>query len=151
MPKTLLKEYSNRHPGMLGVITRVVAYSIGLGSSMLISDVVFRDGNAATISVFILFAAVFELLWNTPATLRLEKAIQDQCMLCSPGGSPERIRSCECTDCPLYAVRPFQCWPRYRVRLFIYILCVFGIGAVGFLLTRESDALCAHHKMESRK
>lgn len=146
----LCKSHAATHPGMLGIVCRVVCYTIGVLVSLLVADNIFEDGYTATASVFILFSAMFELLWNTPATNSLENAVHEACMSCEPGGTPERIAKCYHRECPLNSVRPYQLVSGYRLRLFVYILCVLGIGAIGFCLAKQSDAV-AHPKHELKK
>jgi len=129
-----IKIHTALHPGMLGVVGRVICYTIGVVASMLVSDGIFNDGYSATISAFLLFAVVFELLWNNPAATCYEKAIHSHCMACQPGGTPERIMNCPQTECPLHSVRPYQLFSVVRLRLLAYIICVIGIGVVGFVL-----------------
>lgn len=145
-----VKAHAVKHPGVMSVITRASFYTLGVITSLYVSDGIFNDGYTATISTFMLFAVVFELLWNTPASLKLENCIKNHCMACGPGGSPERIANCEQTSCPLYQVRPYQAVAPYRLRLFCYILCVLGIGLTGFVLAKQSDSLCAQQKMERK-
>jgi len=137
-----LKTHAASHPGMLGVVGRIFCYTIGVAVSMFVSDMVFNDGYTMTLSIFILFAVMFELLWNTPATVQYEKSIKQHCLSCTHcAGSPQRILECQRVECPFHSHRPFQFMPAVRWRLLCYILCVVGISVVGFFLARESNAV----------
>lgn len=113
--KQLVNDTYQKHNGSLTLVVRVVCYSMLLMFSTWLSEISFESIYTTTLCLFTINALVFELLWYMPNPAKL---------------------------CPHYA-EDDKGPPWYKIRLALYIACVFGIGILGLLLTHESSAVSA--------
>jgi drug/metabolite transporter superfamily protein YnfA len=60
--ETLLREHAAKHPGLVGMVCRVVAYTAILMASMFLAGHFGHDTYAANAALFVLFATAYELL-----------------------------------------------------------------------------------------